>query len=104
MEAESIDNLTKAVSLVMQSRRRTKGSKGPAGEGAPEDIGELFLADLRVWRAKLQEWVEVLSREAGANAPGQSEPLHTCRQRRTAHGGSPQHRPAARRPAALQST
>ncbi len=65
MSEKSNDNLTKALALLKQTARSAQAaSRRPPNAREPLDIGELFLADLRVRRAHLQEWMEVLNSEA----------------------------------------
>ena len=55
-----------------------------------QDIGELFLAELRMRRARLREWIDVLSREAVAETVCRMQPAvaraapRRCRGRRHA--------------------
>jgi hypothetical protein len=65
MSGKSNDNLAKALALLKQTARSGQAdSRRPANARELLDIGELFLAELRVRRAHLQEWMEVLNSEA----------------------------------------
>lgn len=87
MSANSNDNLSKALNLQKQAARSTKPAGRNAHRGGP-DIGELFLEELRVRRARLREWIAMLNREvddlqlqpAMARLPRMAS--HTCRSRR----------------------
>ena len=61
----SNDNLAKALALLRQTARIAQAaSRRRASAREPLDIGELFLAELKVRRAHLREWMEVLNSEA----------------------------------------
>lgn len=100
MKPESDETLGKARSLPAGARSSEK-------PGGSEDLGELFVAHLRMRRAELREWIEALIREAGAAAgPAgvefQAMTHYTCRGRRVSaigpHKAARRKRPAAARP------
>jgi hypothetical protein len=95
MSGKSNDNLTKALALLKQTARTAQAaSRRPPNARKPLDIGELFLAELRVRRAHLQEWMEVLNSEA-VRAGLKAQPAAG---RATPRAGQARHRkPAARR-------
>jgi hypothetical protein len=66
MKAKSNDNLNNALRLLRRTARRTQPVRHALRNGRTPDIGELFLAELRVRRAHLKQWIEVLNREATA--------------------------------------
>ena len=88
MKPKSDDNLAEAVSLLQ------RGARGGSGAGESEDVCELFLAHLKVRRAELRAWIEVLSREAGAAVPAQPGAMfqgmthYACRERMFSTGGA----------------
>lgn len=71
MSAESDDNLSKALTLLKQTANSAQCiSRHSSRSAGPPDIGELFLEELRLRRARLREWIEMLNQEAGgATAP-----------------------------------
>jgi len=77
MKAKSNDNLNRALTLLRRTARNTQPARHGLRNGRTPDIGELFLAELRVRRAHLKQWIEVLSREARASAlrPSARTPL-----------------------------
>lgn len=59
------NDLTKALAMA----KRTAGGAHRDGSAAasdpgPGDLGELFLAELKIRRAHLRKWIDTLSREA----------------------------------------
>jgi len=69
MTSKSNDNLKKALTLLKQTARGAQPptKRAPRG-GGPPDLGELFLAELRMRRAHLREWIEMLNQEADGEA------------------------------------
>jgi len=63
MSANSNDDLSKALALQKQAARSTQPAARNSHRGGP-DIGELFLEELRMRRARLREWIDMLNREA----------------------------------------
>ena len=86
MNANSDDNLSRALTLLKQSARDRKPAS-KSGIGDSSDIGELFLAELRMRRARLRQWIDMLNQEADCEAPrtqkvkGRMAP-QSCRGRR----------------------
>ena len=71
MSAKSNDDLSKAVSLLMQTARRAESAARTSSRRSGADIGDLFLAELKMRRAHLREWIEMLNREVdGENGQG----------------------------------
>jgi hypothetical protein len=86
MNGKSNDNLAKALALLKQTARSAQAaSRRPANARELLDIGELFLAELRVRRAHLQEWMEVLNSEA-VQAALRGQPAATRRAPRVCRG------------------
>jgi uncharacterized protein YigA (DUF484 family) len=70
MKSRSKDHLTRALTLLEQTARRTPAAKIQSSrEARAVDLAELFLAELRVRRAHLKEWIEMLNEAANEEMP-----------------------------------
>jgi hypothetical protein len=65
MNTKSNDNLNKALTLLKQTARSAQTTTVSSSRRADRsDLGELFLAELRMRRAHLREWIDMLNQEA----------------------------------------
>ena len=71
MSAKSNDDLSKALNLLEQTARSAQFTPRTSSRQNGPDIGDLFLAELKMRRAHLREWIDLLNREVdGDNGLG----------------------------------
>jgi hypothetical protein len=92
MEAKSSEPMAEALRMQRQFGEVTPlpPSADSAFAGTAEDLGELFLAELRSRRERLAKWLELLQAEAHIEtAPVRAvhRPRHRCRARAACHVG-----------------
>jgi len=68
MSAESEEHISDAGTLLRQAKGGAPIAPRCFSPGSGPDLCELFLAELRMRRARLREWIEMLSEEAGNQA------------------------------------
>jgi hypothetical protein len=64
MTTKSSDNLKKALTLLQQTAVSAQSPAKRTARQAGPDIGELFLAELRIRRVHLRKWIDMLNQEA----------------------------------------
>ena len=67
MNSNSSDNLSRALTLLQQTALSEQPASRSRRKGQP-DLEELFLAELRMRRARLQEWMAMLNQEMDGEA------------------------------------
>ena len=83
MSAKSNDNLSKALNLLKQTASSAQSTPRNSSRRNGPDIGDLFLAELRMRRARLREWIDMLNREAdGLQLQPAMSRVARCRSRR----------------------
>lgn len=81
MSAKSEDEVSKVGTLPLRAPGGVPTGTRCCSPGSGTELCELFLAELRMRRARLREWIDMLSQEAGrpmGPAPGRPR---TCRGR-----------------------
>ena len=86
MSAKSNDDLSKALSLLMQTARSAQFTSRHTSRSSGPDIGDLFLAELKMRRAHLREWIDMLNREVDGESGLGLQPQPSRLARRACRG------------------